>query len=396
MTKNRKQKKQTRARAAKTGESFTAARAARAKEKTPNPEVSAPCPHMRSDWRHCPHCLGMNEVHAHRFDPSYRPQTEPAKTLYRQQQEENWLKAMKELETENLEANRADLVEVSKSLMFCNTIYDQCVLAMGHTGDHRRVDGTRWNIGTTNRLDVGNLSPEDQEKFAELVRSVEITDPYLRTPAFERLECGYVLRKPNIDNYMDLRAMYGSAAVTELDASMARDRAQHATHSKGSCLNVGAAMRVEEERFDPGFIAQTHARDAIRQQKLTVADIEPLIDALKSINSGDLHPDEIREGVRETLEDFDKKHPKVLFGLMDPEQVEEEDELVAVTINGRPRQGPSPVTYELLAELAGLKGFGDIITYRSPNNGPKGGIWPGETLDLVPGMIINAVNAIAG
>jgi hypothetical protein len=65
---------------------------------------------------------------------------------------------------------------------------------------------------------------------------------------------------------------------------------------------------------------------------VNVADMAELVDTLKYINSGDAHPDEIREGVREALDNFDKKRPDVLDALDDSDLDEDEENDVVTTL----------------------------------------------------------------
>jgi hypothetical protein len=51
---------------------------------------------------------------------------------------------------------------------------------------------------------------------------------------------------------------------------------------------------------------------------LPTKSVVPLLELLKYINGGDAHPDEMREGAREVLDVFHKKHPEVLTALHSP------------------------------------------------------------------------------
>ena len=97
-----------------------------------------------------------------------------------------------------------------------------------------------------------------------------------------------------------------TGAIFGTEREMLRGRPEHATHLDDANF------------FGPEAVAAL--------PPVPVKDLVPMLEALKYINGGDAHPDEARAEAREVLEDFDKKHPRVLTALHDPRDDEDYEE----------------------------------------------------------------------
>ena len=131
-----------------------------------------------------------------------------------------------------------------------------------------------------------------------------------------------------------------------------------------------------------------------------VADLVPMLEALKYINGGDAHADEARAEAHEVLEDFDKKHPNVLTALHDPRDDEDaDDETVAIVVNGRPFNVAEKVLdYRAVVALAKFDAERTLtVTYRA-KGWPSGPQWSGTllreggTVEVRPGMVFNVAD----
>lgn len=125
-----------------------------------------------------------------------------------------------------------------------------------------------------------------------------------------------------------------------------------------------------------------------------VKDLVPVLEALKYINSGDAHADEAQAEAREVLEDFDKKHPKVLTALMDPRDDEDFDpeEPVECIVNGKLVTLPRDTSYREVVQAAGYDGERVLsVTYRKGKH--VGGILHvGEPILVEAKMIFNVAD----
>lgn len=162
---------------------------------------------------------------------------------------------------------------------------------------------------------------------------------------------------------------------------------------------------------------------------IPVSDLAPMLETLKYINSGDAHPKEAQAEAREVLENFDKKYPKVLTALMDPEDDEDADELdvalakaspcppiTVVVVNGeqknvaptlgskvpywedetqRLQHEKSNARFLSYREVVTLAGFDPervlSVTYWV-KNGPQGTLSPGKQTEVWPGMVFNVAD----
>jgi hypothetical protein len=152
-------------------------------------------------------------------------------------------------------------------------------------------------------------------------------------------------------------------------------------------------------RVDPETEAVREAQTSqiAAMPAVPVADLVPMLEALKYINGGDAHPDEARAEAREVLEDFDKKHPGVLTALVDPREDEDADpEAVVVVVNGQPFNVAEKVLdYPAVLALAKYDPERVLsVTYRAKSGNWKreGILSPGQSVEVLPGMVFNVAD----
>lgn len=124
---------------------------------------------------------------------------------------------------------------------------------------------------------------------------------------------------------------------------------------------------------------------------LPVKDVAPLLEVLKYLNSGDAHPTEIRIMVKGALEQFNRQYPKVLLALVDPSQVEDDEDWdVPAKLNGKDVMLPMKTTYETIVLRAGMRGCPSMTYYWNRGDEENGGILHfGDEIVVKPGMTFN-------
>lgn len=156
------------------------------------------------------------------------------------------------------------------------------------------------------------------------------------------------------------------------------------------------------EALDPETVAVRAARETTLQKlpPVPVADLVPMLEALKYINGGDAHPDEARAEAREVLDEFDAKHPEVLTALHEPDDEEDEGEPtpeeLAIIVNGRAvNVRARALDYRAVVALAGYDPERLLsVTYRAKSGNWKreGVLSPGQSVEALPGMVFNVAD----